>query len=315
MTMNMNHLTDFRKTFIEMLKKSLKENKSTFKEFEPIFREKIFTLMFDIKTLEDVANRVFVETVYPLIVATNRFSKEASFNIQTILKQFPETRGILKSITIQLEYGEDIDDLGSIFAKTNDLQRFKITLLLNSICYLMNNRKLNSFRSLSKEQNERFILGIMKVLIHELTHFLDYFKYSPEHLLKDFEKFYALQDGELRAHTREFLFQFVKENGRQLVSQSKNIETFLDLVQLTNAYLSVIKPNLIEPNEKYYKTFLIKVYEYFRSGKNELGENEDENHSQYAFYHVVRASDIKDIKLSEISVKTAKKYAEKLLKK
>lgn len=307
----MNKLDEFKQLFIKLLESSLKDGKSTFKESEPAFREKMLDMIFDVDALEDIANKVFVETVLPLIMS-NQFSKESEINIQHILKQFPETRGILKSVTVQLDYGDDIDDLGSIFVKTNDLQRFKITLLLNSICYLMNETSLKSFRSLSKNQNEQFIVGIIKVLIHEFVHFLDYFKRSPDYLLKDFRKHYYLQDGELRAHTREFLFQFVKDNGRQLVAQSKDVETFLNLVKLTRAYLTVIKPNLIEPNENYYETFLKNVYDYFKSGKNEFGESEDETNSQYVFYRTVKASDIKDIKLSDISKQTAGKYSELL---
>lgn len=309
----MNILSEFRQLFIELLKSSIIEQKSIFKESEPIFREKIIDMMFDISRLEEISNKIFIETIYPLMMS-NSFSKETELNIQHILKQFPETRGILKSITVQLEYGEDIDDLGSIFVKTNDLQRFKITLLLNSICYLMNQTTLKSFRGLRKDQNEQLTLGIIKVLIYEFMHFLDYFHRSPEFLLKDFNKFYALQDGELKAHTREFLFQFVRENGRQLVAQSKDVETFLDLVKLTRSYHDVIEPNLIEPNENYYEKFLRAVYSYFKSGKNEFGESENENSSQYAFYHTVRASDIKEIKLSKISLDTAKEYGQLLTK-
>lgn len=308
-------LNEINCLFLEVVKNSLELKRNVFLESEPRFRENIIRLMFDVKSFEEIATSIFTETIYPLIIS-NRFEQSKKIDIRHVLKLFPETRSLLKGINFTLQYGRAIDDLGVIFQETTDLSRFKISILINSICFAVNNEEFKSFRRLSKNENKKLSLGIIRVLVHELTHLIDYFRHPPETLLKDFENHYCLQREELRAITREFLFSFVKNKGRQLVLTSKSLDEFIEVVKCLNIWKTIIAPNLIPPNEVYFDDFLKNVYNYFKSGINEFGEKiEEQKDSPFLFYHVVRKNDIEDLSLSRETVEKIDNFIDDFYRK
>ena len=301
---NFKDLDDINFLFEQIVKESLKKRHSVFKENEAKFKDKIVDLIFDLKKFETVANEIFIETVSRLIKTNSFLTKK--LDIKIFLKEFPECRGILKKFYLDLKYGNPDEIIGSIVAETNELDRFKMVIFLNSICFMMIGKEFKGISSLSKSEKRDFGLGIIRVIIHELTHFLDFFRYTREQLIKEFDKFYSLQRGERRAACIEFLYQFVQKQGKRKVSICPSFEAFNVFIRESEEWKTIILPNYIEPNAKFYDGFLEAIYSFFKKDRNEFGKLIKEGFIP-PYFHVTRVEDIKNIDLSEETIKMVEK--------
>lgn len=265
------------------------------------FKLDITKTIFDSKKFSEISNDIFIDKIYPLL-KINKFNNETQdISVKQILKEFPETRGILKHVYLKITEDGDFDsDLGCIFAETEELDRFRVTIFLgtlfSTISVLHKNyflkKKINSFNKVEKEDFFKFLIGI---LVHELTHLIDYFRYTREELIKDFQKFYLLQDGERKAFVQEFLYHFVSENGVQVIKQTNDFDIFKEFLIKKMSCWQLLKRLDIEPNQPFIDDFLHALYSYFKSGKNEFGKVKTERVSETSpFVCVTRLKDVID---------------------
>lgn len=204
--------------------------------------------------------------------------------------------------------GDYDSDLGSIIAETEELDRFKITSFLGSLFTIVSSNKFKpkfKFNSLSKLEKDDFMKHILGILVHELTHLIDYFRYTREELLKDFRKFYLLQDGEKKAFVEEFLFHFVSEDGVQIVKRTNDKNIFIGYVKRKMKCWQLLDRMNIEPNKEFINSYLGTIYDYFKLGKNEFGKLKTERVYEIPpFVCVTRLSDIADFELDDLSKAT-----------
>lgn len=307
MTINLNKI-DLVNNFKEFVLglSSFKESdlRSYFLESENKFKLDIVKSIMDTKKFSLIANEIFIENIYPYL-KNNQYIKEIpqELSISSILREFPESRRILKSICLNLTPEGDYESsLGEIIAETEELDRFKITLFIGSLLetvIAINNNDTDiihkNFNHLSKKERQDFIKYLIGVLVHELTHLIDYFRYTREELLKDFLKFYSIQDGERRAIVQEFLYGFVAEGGVQIIKSTNDVEIFKEyLRKKMNCYQFLDRLD-IEPNREFLDEFLNSVYKYFKSGKDEFGKLKTESTVTISpFYHSVKFNDVKN---------------------
>lgn len=297
--MNIDLIKHFKDVVLNI--ESLKEDDIVrlLKEHLNEFKLDITKTIFDSKKFSEIANDIFIDEIYPLL-KINKFNKESQeISVKQILKEFPESRGILKYVYLKITDEGDFDsDLGCIVAETEELDRFRVTLFLGSlfatISVLHKNdfikKKLNSLNKIEKEDFFKFLIGI---LVHELTHLIDYFRYTREELIKDFQKFYLLQDGERKAFAQEFLFHFVSEDGVQIIKQTNDFDIFKEYLIKKMSCWQLLERMCIKPNKPFVNEFLNALYRYFKSGKNEFGKLKTERASEISpFVCVTRLKDV-----------------------
>lgn len=299
---------------------SIENLRNRFKEYEHKLILEITQLLVDKDKFNNIANDIFINEIYPLLISNKFQDVEINYPINVILKNFPETRGILKKFTIILSNVKQDDyRLGSIMSETEELDRFKLSIFLYSLFDLLipiekqfgdvfdldkgDYKPVVKFNNLSKDKKSEFTTDLIGVLIHELTHLIDYFRYTREEITSDFMKKYHLQDGEKRAIIQEFLYHFIAEDGIQRVKSTNDVEIFVEFVTTMNCWKFLSRIDTPENNE-FLNEFLSNLYNYYKQDKNGFRRTKHESSDTISsYYHVTYAKDIESYRPSESTLK------------
>lgn len=264
----------------------------SFKEKATLFNFQLKSLIKDMGKLEKIADDMFEKTVQPYLRSTLPIETNYK-NYDLINQQIGVTS--IKDLITKLDYGEEYDDFGGFnFLSKDDskLDRFKITVLVNSISYTLFGCDYGYLMSNTFEIPDRMVTAILRVMIHELTHLLNCFKVTPETLFADYLKQYYIDEDEERAHKIAFLYGICKEGalGR---AQNFNYKDFRKWIDSSDSYLE-IGPFIPPDNEKLkneYEQFFTTIYDYLRSNESIL-ENLHEGTDQELFFGRTTKNDI-----------------------
>lgn len=285
--------------------KSLIEKTENVEIFKKLFRENEHDLKIDIvriildkEKFETIANEIFIQDVFPLLKNNSYKNKKFNYPIKRILEEFPESRVVLKHIEIELSDEEEFN-LGLIFAETEEIDRFKIVLFVRAFFDLVN-CSTNKFKSLQGKDCEQFKIYFIGTIVHELTHLIDYFRYTREDLIKDFNKTYQQSDTEKRAFANEFLVHFVSEDGVNLIKGTNDFTVFKEFVKKNMNCWRFLDGLDFSFNSDFIEELLMQIFQYFKFGRNEFGKLKAERVFEISpFYHSVKKEDILDFKPSE----------------
>lgn len=240
-------------------------------EGQDSFRQSIEEIYFDVKKMSKISSEIFDKNILPEL-KRNRFGEKGnSVELLKLYKDFPELRGILKELDIYIDLGDQEGELGSIKCLIDDLSKFEITLFVKSICYIMTDKEFSSIRSLTKSELSDLKIGFIRVLIHELNHLRNYFLKQHETLLRDFTKFYSFSNFERQAFFNEFFYQFLMENGINII---KNLDedTFLSKVKQMRCWKKGLELDYFGKNKVLFDNFLKNLYNFFKNKKIKFGE-------------------------------------------
>lgn len=280
----------------------------SFKEKATLFNFQLKSLIKDIGKLEKIADDMFEKTVQPYLRSTLPIETNYK-NYDLINQQIGVTS--IKDLITKLDYGEEYDDFGGFnFLSKDDskLDRFKITILVNSISYALFGCDYGYLMSNTFEIPDRIVTAILRVMIHELTHLLNCFKVTPETLFADYLKQYYIDEDEERAHKIAFLYGLCKEGA---LGKAKNLgyKDFRRWIDNSDSYLE-IGPFIPHNNKKLrnkYEKFFATIYDYLKSNKSIL-ESLNEGTNQELFFDRVTKADI----LSKPFSKEELKHAQEL---
>lgn len=297
---NCEHMREYLNLVTQLLEQAddIDSFKHMFSEEEHNLKMNIVRFIMDQSKFENIANDVFIKDIYPLLKNNQYHGKRFDYPVKDILKKFPETRGILKKVVVELS-DDNTYDLGVIFAETEEIDRFKIVLFMKALFDLVDcaNGKFNNLQLKDKEQFETYVLG---TLVHELTHLIDYFRYTRDELIADFNKTYPRQETEKRAIANEFLTHFVAEDGVSIVKRTNDVDIFQEFVKHKMKCWQLLERLDFPFNDSFINELLTQVYNYFKFGRDEFGKLKTERaYDIYPFVHYVKREDVIHFKPSE----------------
>lgn len=267
-------------------------------ENQDSFKRSVEELYYDMKALSKISESIFDKHVYPMLFK-NKFGIDNSeyVDLKELFVTVPESRNILKELKLDLEYGKAIDFVGSIRPELEDLSKFTITLFANAVCYLMLDKEISSVRSLSANDLKKLKIGFIRVLVHELSHLKNYFTKSREKLLSDFAKQYSFSNFEREAFLNEFLYQFIHENGVDLIKNSDK-DKFLSEVKKLRCWKTGLELDYFGSNVRLFNDFLSNIYDYFTKVNNDKLKEEKQIY-EFPNEIFITAEDIRNINVTQ----------------